>query len=81
MSDTRTIVENVKKVSKGARTEAPAATKVTVHDLAELHQTIAVIAYQYAERRNFEPGHDMEDWLNAESEVMAELEGLKGFPA
>ncbi|MEO8156915.1 MAG: DUF2934 domain-containing protein [Betaproteobacteria bacterium] len=81
MSDTRTIVENVKKVPKGARAEAPATTRATGPDAAELHKAIGVIAYQYAERRNFEPGHDMEDWLNAESEVLAELEGLKGFPA
>jgi hypothetical protein len=30
---------------------------------------IAQIAYYRAERRGFEPGHDAEDWLNAEAEV------------
>jgi hypothetical protein len=38
-------------------------------------------AYYLAESRNFEPGHELEDWLSAEAQVMAELEGLKGFPA
>lgn len=30
---------------------------------------IAKAAYFRAERRNFEPGHELEDWLAAESEV------------
>jgi hypothetical protein len=46
-----------------------------------LHQAILLAAYYLAESRNFEPGHELEDWLNAEAQVMAELEGLKGFPA
>jgi hypothetical protein len=47
----------------------------------QLHQTIAVTAYYLAERRNFEPGHEMEDWLNAEAQILTEMEGLKGLPA
>jgi hypothetical protein len=30
---------------------------------------IARTAYFLAERRNFEPGHELEDWLAAEGEV------------
>jgi hypothetical protein len=30
---------------------------------------IAQVAYYRAERRGFEPGHEAEDWLNAEAEV------------
>jgi hypothetical protein len=33
--------------------------------------------YHLAERRGFEPGHEMEDWLNAEAQVFAEIQGLK----
>ena len=33
------------------------------------HQMIAEAAYFRAQRRGFEPGHDLEDWLAAESEV------------
>jgi hypothetical protein len=33
------------------------------------HELIAVTAYHLAERRNFEPGHETEDWLIAESQV------------
>jgi Protein of unknown function (DUF2934) len=29
---------------------------------------IAVLAYYKAERRNFEPGHALDDWLEAEQE-------------
>jgi hypothetical protein len=30
---------------------------------------VAEIAYSLAERRGFEPGHELEDWLAAEAEV------------
>jgi hypothetical protein len=33
------------------------------------HELIAVAAYYLAEGRNFEPGHETEDWLAAESQV------------
>ena len=83
MKDSRTVVENAKAVSKSVKTEAEAKARTggNLRSPEELHQAIAVIAYQRAESRNFEPGHAMEDWLNAEGEVLAESEGLKGFPA
>lgn len=40
---------------------------------------IAEAAYFLAEKRGFEPGHDTEDWLRAESEVDARL--LQQSPA
>ncbi len=83
MSNSRKAVENVKMASKAAKTQAggsaPGGTNVTNPE--ELRQTIAVLAYQYAERRNFEPGHELDDWLDAESELLAERESMKGFPA
>lgn len=33
---------------------------------AELHARIAEAAYFCAERRSFAPGHEVEDWLQAE---------------
>ena len=36
-------------------------------------EMIAKAAYYRAERRGFEPGHEAEDWLAAESEVDAAL--------
>ena len=38
---------------------------------AERHQRICDLAYRRAELRNFEPGHEQEDWLEAEREVDA----------
>ncbi|HZP92221.1 MAG TPA: DUF2934 domain-containing protein [Burkholderiales bacterium] len=50
-------------------------------DLDELHHLIAVAAYYRAQARSFEPGHELDDWLSAESEILAEVKGLEGFPA
>lgn len=36
---------------------------------------IAVIAYYKAESRGFEPGYELQDWLEAEAETAAEAEG------
>ena len=36
---------------------------------SERHAKIAEAAYHRAELRHFEPGHDLEDWLAAESEL------------
>lgn len=33
------------------------------------HEQIAQAAYFRAQRRGFEPGHELEDWLAAEAEV------------
>ena len=34
-----------------------------------LDEMIATAAYYLAEKRHFEPGHELEDWLNAEQQV------------
>lgn len=39
----------------------------------ERHCMIAIEAYLRAERRGFEPGHESEDWDQAEAEVSARL--------
>lgn len=39
------------------------------------HRMIEIAAYYLAERRNFAPGHETEDWLEAESLVDARLMG------
>ena len=40
---------------------------------AERLKRIAEAAYRRAQQRNFAPGHDLEDWLEAEKEVDALL--------
>jgi hypothetical protein len=39
----------------------------------ERHQLIAEAAYFRAERRNFTPGYELEDWLDAEAEIEMKL--------
>jgi len=39
---------------------------------AERQQMVAVAAYYRAEKRNFEAGHELEDWLAAEAELEAQ---------
>jgi hypothetical protein len=51
--------------------DSTAVIKVTRQDAEPLgdeqrRELIAVAAYYLAERRNFEPGHETEDWLAAE---------------
>jgi Protein of unknown function (DUF2934) len=38
--------------------------------IPDLEARIAVAAYYKAERRFFAPGHDVDDWLEAEQEVL-----------
>jgi DUF2934 family protein len=52
--------------------DSTALSKVTrqvVDPLRQRRELIAVAAYHLAEARNFEPGHETEDWLAAESEI------------
>jgi len=69
----------------GAREEAEAMPRAEMgpeHQSGQaVHLMIAVAAYYRAERRNFEPGHELEDWLDAEAEIRAQTQSLKGFPA
>jgi hypothetical protein len=37
----------------------------------DLSQAISEAAYYHAQARGFEPGHELEDWVAAEQEVIA----------
>ena len=78
MSDTPSVSAKAQPAVKSAKV-GDAAKAPAIGD--ELQHRIAVAAYYRAERRNFEPGGEMKDWLDAEAEVLAELESLKGLPA
>jgi hypothetical protein len=60
-----------------ARKRAPAAGKEAFYpafvDPQQRAALIAQAAYFRAMHRNFEPGHEVEDWLSAEAEVDAQL--------
>jgi hypothetical protein len=73
----------VKTVSQTASSEVPAGSTAAVGServhpkgkmptsSEQMHQLISVAAYFRAERRNFEPGHELDDWLDAEAEAMS----------
>jgi sterol desaturase/sphingolipid hydroxylase (fatty acid hydroxylase superfamily) len=44
---------------------------------ANLDEMIAEAAFYKAERRNFYPGYDLRDWLEAKKEIMAQVYGNK----
>ena len=70
----------VKRPPSGPK--APAATPpVRTRVTPEARRTlIAENAYRRAERRGFEPGHENDDWLAAETEVDALLRAQQGAP-
>ena len=43
--------------------------EIVSQSLTRQPEDIAVAAYFKAEKRGFEPGHDVEDWLEAETEL------------
>ncbi|MGA7180780.1 MAG: DUF2934 domain-containing protein [Thiobacillaceae bacterium] len=47
------------------------APPLTDFEATEAHQQIAVLAYLKAETRGFLPGHELDDWLEAELEINA----------
>lgn len=55
--------------------QEPPPDQVEINQLiqAEIDQMIAEAAYYLAEKRNFEPGHEKEDWATASAEVLAKL--------
>lgn len=56
--------------------KATAKTSSLKHAISprERYEMIATMAYYRAEQRNFEPGHDVEDWLDCENIIDRMLE-------
>jgi len=59
---------------KSPRRTRPAATAaneaaVNAPDEADHQVKVAMAAYFIAEKRGFEPGHELDDWLAAEAEI------------
>jgi len=62
-------VAKKKTVSKKRVTKkAVAKVGTSKHSISprERYEMIATMAYYRAEQRNFEPGHDVQDWLDCE---------------
>ena len=56
---------------------APDAPKAARSELSpeEVYRLIQEAAYFKAKARGFEPGHEVQDWIEAEQEVRRRLEG------
>jgi hypothetical protein len=54
-----------------ASASGPGLTPTTAKMPRQLHEQIEQRAYQLAEQRNFAPGQEMDDWLQAEREIEA----------
>lgn len=70
MTEHRTI--STEKVPAAERTAPGSATKAARRAPASAEQRerlIAIEAYYRAERRGFAPGHELEDWCEAEAEI------------
>jgi hypothetical protein len=74
------------KVNSTNYNESKAESELISHSLAKIEdktseppstdprrELIAVTAYYLAEKRGFESGHDLEDWMSAEAIVSADL--------
>lgn len=62
-----------RQAASGSATKATRRTSDDVRHLPvsaeERERMIAVKAYYCAERRGFAPGHELEDWCEAEAEI------------
>jgi hypothetical protein len=61
--------------TKAAATETPVVAAAVEPSTEELDGMIATAAYYLASARNFMPGHELDDWLEAERSVRAQLWG------
>jgi hypothetical protein len=65
-----------RKPISAQRASAPMTSNVTAEvSNEEARRLIAEAAYYRAKQRNFAPGHELEDWIEAESEVLGRLNG------
>ena len=60
--------------------EPSSAANSAIPSEAELMEMISEAAYYRAEKRGFSPGLEADDWIQAEAEVMARLQALRGRP-
>jgi hypothetical protein len=62
---------NKKDIKKNVNDVDQEISAARVDDVVDVHQSmIAEAAYYKAESRGFAPGHEMEDWLKAENDIM-----------
>ncbi len=58
-----------------AKSKARKASKLSSNaESVPRHEAIAMAAYFLSEQRGFEPGHELDDWIEAEMQVDATIE-------
>ena len=62
------------------KTAANTVEATAMRSEPELRELIAQAAYYRAEKRGFRPGLEADDWLQAEAEVMARVQAMRGRP-
>lgn len=70
MNIIRASIQKSRKASGSGNTEAAAGGSKSV-DTSRQEEMIAVAAYFRAEQRDFVPGSELDDWLQAEAEYKA----------
>ncbi|MGH7107325.1 MAG: DUF2934 domain-containing protein [Acetobacteraceae bacterium] len=63
---------------RGRRNRKRKSATARATDPVQRHVMIAEAAYYRAERRSFEPGHELEDWAQAEAEIQRSLASRPG---
>jgi hypothetical protein len=61
---------NKKDIKKNVNDVDQEISAAQVDDVDVYQSMIAEAAYYKAESRGFAPGHEMEDWLEAENDIM-----------
>lgn len=62
--------QRVLEQMRGQRSREKKFSRARTSDPARRHALIAESAYYRAERRGFAPGHELDDWLQAEAELL-----------
>jgi len=73
-----TTVEETAVDSPSATSSEQASDGAPERSNAEINDMIEVAAYYIAQRRGFEPGHEIDDWLPAQAQVFDQLAQLDG---
>jgi hypothetical protein len=60
---------SVKSAQQQQRAEAQPSRVMAAHDTEQRNRMVAEAAYFRAKMRDFTPGHELDDWLDAEAEI------------
>ena len=64
----------MRQVHKSGMAKKAPCAEVKLLDDGRLHEMIALRAYELFEQHGCQEGHDCEDWLEAERQVLTEVE-------